>query len=100
MIKEVRGVARTLTGGRQKWLKTHPRGEGRRGGGEGGEGKEGGRGGRERKRRVEEEGEEGGREGKKEGGRGQYSTNKSLHQISEEAVCGCVSVRGSRTCIV
>ena len=60
VIKEVGGVARTLTGGRQKWLKTHPRGKGRRGGGEGGRG----RGEQRKKRRVEEEGEGGGREGK------------------------------------
>ena len=59
VIKQVRGVARTLTGGGQKWLKTHPGGEVRRGRGRGregeGEGEEGGgrRGGGRKERTIQ-----------------------------------------------
>ena len=60
MIKEMRGVARTLRGSREKWLETHPgcerkevREEGEWGGERGGRKKKGEKGGEERERTIQ-----------------------------------------------
>ena len=60
VIKEMRGVARTLRGSGEKWFETHPGGEGKEvreegewGGERGGRKKKGEKGGKERERTIQ-----------------------------------------------